>query len=338
MEALTVTIETQSYPVLELPGRPKALLDKTVAELFQTETRLVNRAVARNPEKFPDDFCFELTDAEVQILKSQIGISNSWDNEETKISHSTFVASDSRAFNRSNPKAFTHLGCNMLATILKSPIAIQRAILIIRAFTTLENSGLTLSGISKRLERLEQEKEYRLESYQDLATKIVKQEDRISHILRYIETCDIREFQIWQETKSLSTQIFSLRDTVTLSQAEIQRLDFLLKPLLKKNNMLLQEMLEIKKTLEYLDKKIHSAVDYCEMNAEYLDKKIECTMPISLKEAGELKECVKQKGKNRKNIFKIWQKFKVHFEIRQYQKLPHSRFAEALEWIKNWKE
>jgi len=66
METLTITIEHQSYPVLVLPGRPKALLDRTVAEIYGVETRRINEAVARNLEKFPEDFYFELTPEEFE--------------------------------------------------------------------------------------------------------------------------------------------------------------------------------------------------------------------------------------------------------------------------------
>ena len=56
MQYLTITVEHKSYPVLALPGRPKALLDRTVAAIYDVQTREVNQAVKNNPEKFPDDF------------------------------------------------------------------------------------------------------------------------------------------------------------------------------------------------------------------------------------------------------------------------------------------
>ena len=109
-----------SYRVLALPGRQPALLDRVVADIYCVETREVNQAVDRNLEKFSDDFMFNLSDAEVDDLKSQIVISNP------------------REFNRGNPRAFLLGGCNMLATILKSDIAVRRSVDIIRAFTKME--------------------------------------------------------------------------------------------------------------------------------------------------------------------------------------------------------
>ena len=120
MNKPAINIENTSYPVLELPGRPKALLDKTVAIIFQIETKYLNRIVSRNKKKFPEDFCFALTDEEVEILKCQN------------------VTSNPRAFNRSNPKAFTWEGCNSIALLLRSDQAVQKSVEIIRAFTTFE--------------------------------------------------------------------------------------------------------------------------------------------------------------------------------------------------------
>ena len=123
MHALQIMIGEEQHSLLNFPGRPKALLDRTVAKIFQVETRYVNRAVARNQERFPDDFCFELNKQEIDFLKSHFGISNS------------------REFNRAKPKAFTAEGCNMIAMLLRSDIAVKRSVQIIRAFTTYEQSG-----------------------------------------------------------------------------------------------------------------------------------------------------------------------------------------------------
>lgn len=72
----TLTINKSIYPVLSLPKRPKALLDRTVAKIYNVETRIINQAVSNNPEKFPKDFCFRLSKDEFQMIKkirNQIG-------------------------------------------------------------------------------------------------------------------------------------------------------------------------------------------------------------------------------------------------------------------------
>lgn len=110
-------IADKKYQVIELAGRPKALLDRHVAEIYQVETKEINQAVNRNPEKFPTDFCFELTE-----------------EEKTEV----VTSCDHLKYSPHLPKAFSWEGCNMLATILQSDVAIQRTIQIIRGFTAIE--------------------------------------------------------------------------------------------------------------------------------------------------------------------------------------------------------
>lgn len=117
-------IADKKYLVIELPGRPKALLDRTVAEVYEVETKEINQATRNNPDKFPADFCFELTKEEFEVVKNFDLLGN--------LKYSNVL-----------PKAFTWEGCNMLATILKSEVATQRAIQIVRAFTKLEKVAAT---------------------------------------------------------------------------------------------------------------------------------------------------------------------------------------------------
>lgn len=114
-------IAEKKYVVIELPGRPRALLDRTVAEIYEVETREINQAVKNNLNKFPRDFCFELTKEEFEEIKNFDLLSNA-------------------KFSNVLPKAFTWEGCNMLATILKSDVATQRAIQIVREFSKLEKA------------------------------------------------------------------------------------------------------------------------------------------------------------------------------------------------------
>ncbi|HLX55047.1 MAG TPA: ORF6N domain-containing protein [Aquella sp.] len=83
----------------------KVLLDSDVAELYGVETKHINQAVSRNMDKFPEEYIFEITAPEWNLLKSQIV---------------TSPLGGGRAY---IPKAFTERGLYMLATILKSPKA-----------------------------------------------------------------------------------------------------------------------------------------------------------------------------------------------------------------------
>ncbi len=94
----------------------KVMIDIHLATLYGVETKQLKRQVRRNMERFPEDFMFELTDIEYEILRSQFGTS-SWGG------------------NRYKPLAFTEQGVAMLTSVLNSPMAIKMNIQIIRVFT-----------------------------------------------------------------------------------------------------------------------------------------------------------------------------------------------------------
>ena len=96
------------------------MLDRDLAEMYGVETRVLNQAVKRNIERFPEDFMFQLTDEEVRNWKSQFVMSNSI-----------------KMGLRKNPYAFTELGVAMLSSVLNSKIAIQVNMGIMRAFVAL---------------------------------------------------------------------------------------------------------------------------------------------------------------------------------------------------------
>lgn len=115
------------------------MLDRDLAELYGVETRVLNQAVKRNIERFPQDFMFQLTQAEFEDWKSQIVISNSI-----------------KQGLRRRPYAFTELGVAMLSSILNSKTAIQINIGIMRAFVAVRQSLSYASETNLRLTRLEQ--------------------------------------------------------------------------------------------------------------------------------------------------------------------------------------
>jgi hypothetical protein len=93
----------------------QVMLDRDLAELYGVETKRINEAVKNNKDKFMDDFYFELNDFEFEFLRS-------------KISTTSFIKT------RTNPKVFTEQGIYMLATILKSKVASQVTINLIKTF------------------------------------------------------------------------------------------------------------------------------------------------------------------------------------------------------------
>ena len=96
----------------------QVMLDSDLAMLFGVETKRINEAVSRNSRRFPAEFCFTLSPAELARLRSQIATSNK----------------TARGGRRSSPRVFTEQGVSMLSAILSSPTAIEVSIRIMNSF------------------------------------------------------------------------------------------------------------------------------------------------------------------------------------------------------------
>lgn len=112
------------------------MVDRDLAELYEVPTKRLNEQVKRNIERFDSDFMFQLSDNELENLRSHNATTN---------------------FNmvRTNPYVFTEQGVYMLATVLKSDIAVEVNKKIMRTFTKLKNQSVPYFDIIKRLEKLE---------------------------------------------------------------------------------------------------------------------------------------------------------------------------------------
>lgn len=119
-----LTIRQKIY---EIRGQ-RVMLDFDLASMYGVETRVLNQAVKRNIERFPEDFMFQLTKGELEILRLQISTSDNWTSQ---IVTSNFA----KMGLRKSPYAFTENGVAMLSSVLRSPLAIQINISIMRAFT-----------------------------------------------------------------------------------------------------------------------------------------------------------------------------------------------------------
>ena len=122
MENEIITVEGIRSLVYTIRGQ-QVMLDSDLAEIYGYELRAMNQQVKRNIERFPEDFMFQLTKDEVELVKSQIVTSR--DN--------TFF-SGQEGGRRKLPYAFTEQGIYMLATVLKGELAIQQSVFIMRAF------------------------------------------------------------------------------------------------------------------------------------------------------------------------------------------------------------
>jgi hypothetical protein len=131
----------------------KVMLDRDLAELYGVETKVLKQQVRRNPERFPEDFMFELSKKEFNNLRSQI-VTSSWGGI------------------RYMPMAFTEQGISMLSSVLNSRQAILMNILIIRVFTKMREMLSTHIEILKKIEQIE--------------IKDIQQDEKIILIFEYL--------------------------------------------------------------------------------------------------------------------------------------------------------
>jgi hypothetical protein len=116
----------------------RVLLDSDLAAFYGVSTKSLNQALKRNADRFPSDFCFQLTSKEVTVLRSQ------------------FVTSSSgHGGHRYLPFAFTEHGALMAANVLNSAHAVQMSIVIVRAFFALRRTILDHKALSSKLAELD---------------------------------------------------------------------------------------------------------------------------------------------------------------------------------------
>ena len=172
------------------------MLDFDLAQMYGVETRVLNQAVKRNIERFPEDFMFQLTKGEFEILKSQIVTSNLLESQEDNVLISQIVTSkpvETRGGTQKLPYAFTELGVAMLSSVLRSPLAIQVNIGIMRAFVTMRQALATISAPDKigelenKIENLRQEVEDILHDQNDINESTRAQLDAISTALAELQ-------------------------------------------------------------------------------------------------------------------------------------------------------
>ena len=130
-------IEIIQSKIYELRGQ-RVMLDFDLASLYQVETRVLNQAVKRNIERFPDDFMFQLTAEEWALISSQIVMTSRSKRPKTAL-----------------PLAFTEHGALMLSSVLRSDVAIEISIKVTRAFIAIRRS-LTTMTLSGKVAQLEQ--------------------------------------------------------------------------------------------------------------------------------------------------------------------------------------
>ena len=113
------------------------MIDRDLAELYGIETKVLNQAVKRNIERFPESFRFQLNEIEKDELVTNCDRFNGL------------------KYSSSNPFAFTEQGVAMLSAVLKSETAVRTSIRIIEAFVAMRNFLINNASIFQRIERIE---------------------------------------------------------------------------------------------------------------------------------------------------------------------------------------
>ena len=137
-DAVSLMPEQIVRSILVVRGH-KVLLDSQLASFYGVETKVLNQAVKRNQERFPEDFMFRLSNVEFEDWRSQIVTSNP----------------AAKMGLRRKPYAFTEQGVAMLSGVLHSPRAVEVNIQIMRAFVRLRQLLSVHKELAERLAKLE---------------------------------------------------------------------------------------------------------------------------------------------------------------------------------------
>ena len=174
----TADIEVIKHRIYEVRGM-QVMLDRDLAELYGVETKVLNQAVKRNIERFPEDFMFKLNKSEWVFLRSQFVtlkesalsadtedidvvetnlrsqiVTSSPENIDNDTDLKSQIATSSWGGTRKLPNAFTELGIAMLSSVLRSETAIQVNINIMRAFVAIRHAIGAWQGVNLKVEQL----------------------------------------------------------------------------------------------------------------------------------------------------------------------------------------
>ena len=146
-------VQTDIKSLIYVIRNQQVMIDSDLAMLYQVETKRLNEAVKRNIARFPEEFRFQLTEEEAKSLRSQIATSNNMPEEDGK-----------KGGRRYLPYVFTEQGIAMLSAVLRSDVAIQVSISIMKSFVEMRrfmaNNALLFERISNvELKQLEYQKQ-----------------------------------------------------------------------------------------------------------------------------------------------------------------------------------
>jgi hypothetical protein len=157
MEMMLTDIESKIFTIRGV----QVMLDSDLAVLYFSETKIINRAVKRNPDRFPELFAFQVNEKEWEDLRFQNGTLN---NKSGRGQHRKYL-----------PTVFTEQGVAMLSAVLHTPIAIHISVKIIEAFISMRRTLGHLKGLIQRIEGVEL-KQLQTDSKLDIVLKALEKE------------------------------------------------------------------------------------------------------------------------------------------------------------------
>lgn len=189
-----LTVQNKIYTIRGL----QVMLDRDLAELYEVETRVLNQAVKRNSNRFPEEFMFQLTKDELVYWMSQIEISN---KELMGL--------------RKLPFAFTEQGVSMLSAVLRSETAVNTSIKIIKAFIGMRIFISQNASVFQKIDSLEK----RQLSYE------IKNDTKVDAILNAIEEKGVPQKQhIFYDGQIFDAYLF-VSDIIKSAKRSIQLID-----------------------------------------------------------------------------------------------------------------
>ncbi len=188
--------------IYEIRGQ-RVMLDFDLAAMYGVETRTLNQAVKRNIERFPEDFMFQLTKGELEIFRSQFVMTSipAENQDDTDWKSQNVISNSVKMGMRKQPYAFTEQGVAMLSSVLRSPLAIQMNIGIMRAFVAIRHMVNTLpqpdatadvAQLRKDFENLKLDIEDILHDQNDINESTRAQLDAISTALSELQSREPR--------------------------------------------------------------------------------------------------------------------------------------------------
>lgn len=164
--------------VIHIIRGKRVILDADLAEIYGVTTKRLNEQVKRNQERFPEDFMFQLTSAELRALHFLGGQDTALNRSQIATGsnlRSQIATSRSHGGRRYHPYAFTEHGAVMAATVLNSERAVAMSLYVVRAFVKLRETLAETKELAQKLDELERKLTGRLDSHEKAILKLFAQ-------------------------------------------------------------------------------------------------------------------------------------------------------------------